>query len=205
MRNQTGQLRPRCSSGCAVTEVENGARFKRRDTSPLSRIGCGVRPSSGAATPERLSASQFWLAIGTLHDAAPEDGRTPEALDQSSQFEGRLEISRLQCEGLRSGSQRGNGKDRKTMTENRPLRPSAKDSAPSALNMRFLPRRTQSLPQRAAEHNRTGSVAAWNSLVQPINNRGIQSRFRDAPSLRYSRGIVPRAGRIRHPPGPGTR
>src|SRR5439155_27067657 len=40
----------------------------------------GVRPSSGAATPEQSGASRLPPAIGPSYDAAPEDGRTPGRL-----------------------------------------------------------------------------------------------------------------------------
>jgi len=47
------------------------------DTEQPSRNQGGVRPSSGAATPETLSASHLSAAVRTSCDAAPEDGRTP--------------------------------------------------------------------------------------------------------------------------------
>ena len=49
-----------------------------------SRGQAGVRPSSGAATPGRLSASHLSQAMQPPYDAAPEDGRTPRQLENSS-------------------------------------------------------------------------------------------------------------------------
>ena len=40
----------------------------------------GVRPSSGAATPEMADGVQFVASDRALYDAAPEDGRTPGRL-----------------------------------------------------------------------------------------------------------------------------
>jgi len=66
-------------------------RRNAKDTARQSRNQGGVRPSSGAATPERLSASDLSRPIRTTFDAAPEDGRTPGLSEKSSQPESRLD------------------------------------------------------------------------------------------------------------------
>src|SRR4051794_22580504 len=70
-----------------------GIRQSGTSAERQSRQRGGVRPSSGAATPETLRASHLSAAVRTSCDAAPEDGRTPGLPDKSSQLEGRLEIS----------------------------------------------------------------------------------------------------------------
>src|SRR3954447_568801 len=50
---------------------------EQRIAEGLSRKGGGNRPSSGAATPEPLSASYLWVAVRISCDAAPDDGRSP--------------------------------------------------------------------------------------------------------------------------------
>jgi len=63
----------------------------RWDTEQRSHNQGGVRPSSGAATPEPLSASHLSAAVRTSCDAAPEDGRTPGLSEKSSRIESRLD------------------------------------------------------------------------------------------------------------------
>jgi len=62
-----------------------------KDAERQSRKRGGVRPSSGAATPQPMNASDLSSAVRTPCDAAPEDGRTPGLSEKSSRLESSLD------------------------------------------------------------------------------------------------------------------
>src|SRR5439155_20571446 len=76
-RNVTGGMRTLCPLTNRLGT--NGRKDAQSGKRP------GVRPSSGAATPERLSALDLSPAMRLSYDAAPKDGRTPGGPQKPSQ------------------------------------------------------------------------------------------------------------------------
>src|SRR2546428_746485 len=74
-----------------------------------SRKRSGVRPSSGAATPERRRASYLSAAIRASCDAAPGDGRTPVQAQKSSRLGGDVGILRIAVRMNANGAGPGEG------------------------------------------------------------------------------------------------